>query len=237
MTGSADVRNDGFTLKREALASGLLAKLLSVVLPADERLRERHFPHALRNVLWDRCELARTLTYVGVDDIASEVLGRSAFAINAIYFDKTSRANWKVPCHQDLVMPVDAKVDEPGFTGWTVKAGVPHVEAPTGVLAGLAALRIHFDDCPAANGSLSVLPGSHHRGKLRDADLAILDRESFVDCEALVGDVFIMKPLLVHRSSAALDPQHRRVLHVVYATEEPGLAIRWKRSAQPGVAD
>ena len=112
-----------------------------------------------------------------------------------------------------------------------VKAGVPHVEPPTEVLAGLVALRIHFDDCPAASGSLSVLPGSHRAGKLRDADLVALDRASFVDCEAGVGDVLIMKPLLVHRSSPALDPKHRRVLHVVYAKEEPGSAIRWKRSA------
>jgi hypothetical protein len=231
MAGNADVKDNGFTLKREALSSRPLAKLLRVVLPADQWSTERPLPHALRNVLWDRRELAGTLNSLGVDDIASEVLGKPAFAINAIYFDKTSRANWKVPCHQDLVMPVEAKIDEPGFAGWTVKAGVPHVEPPTDVLAGLAALRIHFDDCPAANGSLSVLPGSHHRGKLCDADLVALDRESFVDCEVLMGDVFVMRPLLVHRSSRALDPQHRRVLHVVYATEEPGSAIRWKRTA------
>jgi hypothetical protein len=231
MPGDREVENRGFALRRQAVSSRRLPQLLSLVLPGDEWSSPRRQPHALRNVLWDRRELAGALTHLGVDDIASEVLGRPAFAINAIYFDKTIRANWKVPCHQDLVMPVEAQVDEPGFAGWTVKAGVPHVEPPTDVLAGLAALRIHFDDCPAANGSLSVLPGSHHRGKLRDAELVALDHGAFVDCEALLSDVFVMKPLLVHRSSAALDPQHRRVLHVVYATEEPGSAIRWKRSA------
>ncbi len=231
MTGDREVQDRGFALRRKALSSSRLAELLNVVLPGDERSADRPAPHALRNVLWDRGEVARALTRLGVDDIAAEVLGGSAFAINAIYFDKTGGANWKVPCHQDLIMPVEAKVDEPGFAGWTMKAGVPHVEPPTEVLASLAAVRIHFDDCPAANGSLSVLPGSHCRGKLRDADLVALDRESFVDCEAMMGDVLVMKPLLVHRSAAALDPQHRRVLHVVYATEEPGSAIRWKRSA------
>jgi hypothetical protein len=231
MTEDREVADRGFALRRRALSSIQLAELLRLILPADEWSSQRPLPHALRNVLWDRRELAATLTSLGVDDIASEALGRPAFAINAIYFDKTSRANWKVPSHQDLVMPAEARVDEPGFTGWTVKAGVPHVEPPTDVLAGLVALRIHFDDCPAANGSLSVIPGSHHLGKLRDAEHAALDRGEFVDCEALSGDVFVMKPLLVHRSSAALDPQHRRVLHVVYAAEEPGSAIRWRRSA------
>src|SRR5256885_1123657 len=141
MTGDREVEDTGFALRRQALSSSRLAELLSLVLPGDEWPSQRPLPHALRNVLWDRGELAGTLTCLGVDDIASEGLGRPAFAINAIYFDKTSRANWKVPCHQDLIMPVEAQADEAGFAGWTVKAGVPHVEPPTDVLAGLAAER------------------------------------------------------------------------------------------------
>ena len=231
MAGNREVEEQGFALRRSALLPTQLARLLNVVLPAKPGTGDRPAPHALRNVLWDRRNLAATLRGVGADDIATEVLGAKAFAINAIYFDKTSAANWKVPSHQDLMMPVQTECHEPKFAGWTMKAGVLHVEPPAEVLAKLVALRIHFDDCPAANGSLAVLPGSHQRGKLRDSDLMALERDAFVNCEALRGDVLVMKPLLVHRSSGSLDPQHRRVLHVVYATEAPGAAIRWKRSA------
>jgi hypothetical protein len=77
MAGNADVKDNGFTLKREALSSRPLAKLLSVVLPADQWSSERPLPHALRNVLWDRRDLAKTLHSLGVDDVASEVLGKA----------------------------------------------------------------------------------------------------------------------------------------------------------------
>jgi hypothetical protein len=231
MAGNREIEEQGFAFRRGALLPAQLARLLTAVLPAKPGTVDGPPPHALRNLLWDRRDLAPTLGGLGADDIATEVLGAAAFAINALFFDKTGGANWKVPSHQDLMMPVQAQCHEPGFVGWTTKAGVPHVEPPAEVLANLVALRIHFDDCAAANGSLTVLPGSHQRGKLRDADLMALDREAFVDCEAMRGDVLLMKPLLVHRSSPSLDPQHRRVLHVVYATEEPGAAIRWKRSA------
>src|SRR4051812_37058865 len=115
MTGDREVQDRGFALRRHAVSSNLLAELLRVVVSGQESSADRPAAHALRNVLWDRDGVASALTRLGVDAIATGVLGGPAFAINAIYFDKTSGANWKVPCHQDLVMPVDTKVDEPGF--------------------------------------------------------------------------------------------------------------------------
>ena len=131
-------------------------------------------------------------------------------------------------------MPVDAEVpSEPGFSGWTTKAGTIHAEPPVEVLAGLVALRIHFDDAPADNGALAVVLGSHLGGKLRDADLAALRPDQFVQVEVAAGDVLLIKPLIVHRSSPAVSPSHRRVLHVVYASREPGRELRWKRLLGP----
>lgn len=186
-------------------------------------------PYAARNLLWTQPALAPTLRRLGVDALASEALAAEAFPINALFFDKPPAANWKVPAHQDLMMPVAAEVvSEPGFTGWTTKAGVPHVEPPVEVLAALVALRIHLDGATVDNGALAVVPGSHRR-KLRDADLAALSVEQFVACPAAAGDVLLIKPLIVHRSSPAVSPSHRRVLHVVYASAEPGRELRWRR--------
>jgi hypothetical protein len=187
----------------------------------------------VRNVLWDRPELRAALAATGLDALASEALGRPAVAINVTAFDKTPEANWKVPGHQDLMMPVESRHDEPGFEGWSMKAGILYVEPPVEVLGKLVALRVHLDDCPATNGALAVVPGSHRRGKLRDAELTALAPDSFVICAAAAGDVLFMKPLLVHRSSAAETPNRRRVLHVVYAADDPGKKLRWRTSLIP----
>jgi hypothetical protein len=223
-----DLDTSGFVLRRGVLGAGHVRTLMELVCPGSGASPPS--PHAVRNLLWDQAALAPTLQRIGVDALAAEALGAAPFAINVIYFDKTPAANWKVPAHQDLMMPVQRQVEEePGFTGWTSKAGVVHVEPPLAVLTTLIALRIHLDDCAAGNGALALLPGSHRRGKLGDAELAALPRDDFTVCEAAAGDVLLMRPLIVHRSSPAAVPSHRRVLHVVYASEEPGRQVRWRR--------
>jgi hypothetical protein len=211
----------GYAIRKDVLAGERLSLFLALS-PCGS--------HAARNLLWERAEVAAALSESGVDAIAGEALGGPAFPINALFLDKTADANWKVPGHQDLMMPVEREVPTPGFSGWSTKAGVVHVEPPADVLEKLVAVRIHLDPCPASNGALAVVPGSHRRGKLRDKELAGIAPEEFVVCEADAGDLLLMKPLLVHRSSPAVAPGHRRVLHVVFASEEPGDALRWKRS-------
>jgi hypothetical protein len=225
VTVREEIEDRGFAVRAGLIDAGGAAELLAAAgLEPDS-------PHAARNLLWTRPALAPALRRLGLDALACEALGAEAFLINALFFDKPPEANWKVPAHQDLMMPVAAEVArEPGFTGWTSKAGVPHVEPPVDVLAALVALRIHFDHATADNGALAVVPGSHLRGKLRDADLAALHPEQFIACEAATGDVLLIKPLVVHRSSPAVSPSHRRVLHVVYASGEPGRELRWKRA-------
>jgi hypothetical protein len=44
-----------------------------------------------------------------------------------LYFNKTERANWGVPWHQDKTIAVREKIELPGFTAWSVKQGVIHV--------------------------------------------------------------------------------------------------------------
>ncbi len=190
----------------------------------------RGAPFAARHVLWERPEIARLLAIHGVDRLASEGMGEPAFPVDATLLDKNPAANWKVPRHQDLSLPVANKADAPGFTHWTTRLGVDYAEPPEHVLAELATLRIHLDDCPAENGALAVVSGSHTQGKIPDAVVEQMTAESFVVCAAERGDVLLMKPLIVHRSSASTRAVHRRVLQVVYATREPAESIRWRRA-------
>ncbi len=98
--------------------------------------------------------------------LVSAVLGKEAFLVQSIFFDKSRESNWKVPWHQDQTIPVKAHIPVPGFGGWSVKSSIPHVQAPANVLEEMLILRLHLDECNEENGALRVLPGSHLAGKL-----------------------------------------------------------------------
>jgi ectoine hydroxylase-related dioxygenase (phytanoyl-CoA dioxygenase family) len=156
--------------------------------------------------------LVPLLAGLGIDDIAQSALDVTAEAVDATFFDKNAGTNWKVPSHQDVIMPaVVAPAGSPTF----MRFGATYVDSPEQVLRSLVAIRIHFDDCSPENGALAVVPGSHHR-RADATDLAALGPDAFVVCPCRAGDLLIMRPLLVHRSSPATQPNHRRVLHVVY---------------------
>jgi Phytanoyl-CoA dioxygenase (PhyH) len=160
--------------------------------------------------------------------IASRVLGAATFPVRAIYFDKTATANWKVAWHQDLTIAVRARIDRDGFGPWSVKDGVTHVQPPVGVLERMVAIRLHLDDCTPSNGPLRVIPGSHTSGRLSAADIAtIRARTAEHLCVADAGDVLALRPLLLHASSPATEPGHRRVLHIDYACEPLPAGLEW----------
>jgi len=160
--------------------------------------------------------------------VATSVLGAAAFPVRAIYFDKNASANWKVAWHQDLTIAVRARVDRDGFGPWSVKAGVPHVQPPVGVLKRMVSVRLHLDDCTASNGPLRVIPRSHTSGRLSPSDIAAtLARAAEHVCTARAGDLLVFRPLLLHSSSAAAEPGHRRVLHIEYAYEPLPGGLEW----------
>ena len=98
------------------------------------------------------------------------------------------------------------------------KGGVPHVRPPIAVLKAMLTLRVHLDDCDATQGPLRVLPGSHTRGRLDAGEIrGWLDRVPPVTCLVPRGGVLLMRPLILHASSPATDPRHRRVVHLEYA--------------------
>jgi len=156
------------------------------------------------------------------------VLGRDARAVKGILFDKTEGANWKVPWHQDVTITVSAKVEVDGYGPWSMKAGVLHVQPPSSVLERMISLRIHLDDCPEENGALRVIAGSHKTGKLDErAVQRIAGEGSAVVCAMQRGGLLMMRPLLIHASSASIIPGHRRVIHLDYAAAELTEGMNW----------
>jgi ectoine hydroxylase-related dioxygenase (phytanoyl-CoA dioxygenase family) len=90
-------------------------------------------------------------------------------------------------------------------------------------------LRLHLDYCDAANGALRVLPESHRCGKLSPSRIQELRSDiAEVVCAVPRGGAMLMRPLLLHASSPAERPHHRRVLHFEYAAEPLPGGLKWQ---------
>ncbi len=228
MSLSTELESVGFAVERSAIRPEGLARLLELCVANSEAITVRHRsgePFAVRGLLWSCPELARALLDLGPTALATSVLGKPAFPVDATFFDKQARANWTVPAHQDRVLPVsDASLDAHH------RHGLSYAEPRAEILAQLLAIRIHFDACDADSGALSLAPASHHRGVIADEQIASFSLAEFRVCAAASGDLLLMRPLVLHRSSPTQAVGQRRVLHVVYATEQPGSGLTWRET-------
>lgn len=161
--------------------------------------------------------------------LVEPLLGASARPVRGIFFDKTPGANWKVAWHQDLSIAVRRRAeDAPGYGPWSAKAGVVHVQPPRAVLEQMLTVRLHLDDCDDANGPLKVIPGSHAHGVLAPAALErLVDAGSVTACVVRAGGAVVMRPLILHASSPATSPRHRRVVHLEFAAGERPGGVEW----------
>ena len=160
--------------------------------------------------------------------VMQEILGGGAKPVRAILFDKQPGANWHLGYHQDRVIAVKEKVDAEAFAGWSVKEGVPHVLPPALILEQMLTIRLHLDDCTPENAPLRVSPGTHRFGILDKADVPALVRmHGEVVCICRAGDALLMRPLILHASSAAESPQHRRVIHIEFTGAELPNDLAW----------
>lgn len=153
-------------------------------------------------------------------------------AVQCTYFEKSVDRNWLVPIHQDLSIPVAARVDHPALRGWSDKEGSLFVQPPAGLLEQLVALRVHLDPCGDDDGPLRFLPGSHQQGRLT-AQEAHEQRQAgpLTSCAMERGDVLAMRPLTLHASSRATGSSRRRVLHFVFGPPDLPHGLTWPHTA------
>ncbi|MGC1303555.1 MAG: phytanoyl-CoA dioxygenase family protein [Caulobacteraceae bacterium] len=222
MTYSVD--RDGFSLVEGLLNEAEVEPLLCV---AEQDLASWDRRGGVRNLL-DHSGMRELAESPTIRKIVESVLGPDAQVVRGILFDKTEEANWKVPWHQDVTIAVDRRIEAEGFGPWSVKAGVLHVQPPASVLQQMISVRLHLDDCPAENGVLRVIAGSHRNGRLSERFIQEMAETSpSVVCAMRRGGALIMRPLLLHTSSASSVPGHRRVLHFDYAAAELPAGMNW----------
>lgn len=151
-------------------------------------------------------------------------------AVQCTFFEKSASRNWLVPVHQDLSIPVAARVEHAGLGGWSEKEGALYVQPPIELLQQLVAVRLHIDTCGAEDGPLRVVPGSHLLGRM-EAQAAAAARQARAEhiCTAGQGSAMAMRPLLLHASSKSTGSSRRRVLHFLFGPRILPFGLQWQR--------
>lgn len=164
-------------------------------------------------------------------DLVRPHTGGEPRPMRAIWFNKSTEANWLVAWHQDLAIAVRQRMETPGFEAWSVKEGVPHVQPPAAVLERMLTVRIHLDNADGENGALRVVAGTHLLGRLSAEQIVSLRaKRGETLCAAAAGDALLMRPLLLHASGRSTNERPRRVLHLEYAGEELSGGLEWRES-------
>jgi ectoine hydroxylase-related dioxygenase (phytanoyl-CoA dioxygenase family) len=232
---AAAFRSQGYFICDGVISSRDVDQLRQAVasLPDCQEVRRKRSVYGVRNLL-EICPAVRRLAAEPrVRRFVTPVLGESAYAVRAIFFDKVPDANWRLFWHQDNVIAVKGRRDVPGFVGWSQKAGVWQVQPPAEILAGMVAVRVHLDDCGATNGPLRVLPGSHLYGWLDEELDEWKRRVAEVICTVRCGGVVTICPLILHASAAAEAVGHRRVIHIEYAAADLPAGLEWNNCVRP----
>ena len=148
------------------------------------------------------------------------------FIVKSVYFDKPPGANWFVNWHQDKIIFVKQKIESYGFRNWTERDDEWGVQPTAEFLGDMITLRIHLDDADETNGALRVIPHSHSMESLRPAAISFSENEGNI-VSVKAGDVMLMKPLLLHRSSRATSDKPRRVIHIEMCGLELPDGLEW----------
>lgn len=226
-----DLNQYGFALWPNAIRTEELQTLREAcsdnVVPDASAHRSNQL-YARRNLLADVPAVHALSQCESLRKIVQLVLGSEFSVVRALLFDKVPEANWHVGWHQDLMVPLAERHEMPDYSAWSVKAGVVHAKPPRNVLEQMVTLRVHLDDCHETNGPLRLIAGSHARGELRPEEVrSAIEIETETICIASAGDVLAMRPLILHASSPAMEPSHRRVVHLEYALPCLPESLRW----------
>lgn len=214
----------GFELVKQYISPKIVQTLIDEITNSNE-LKS---PHGIRNAEKKFECIAELAHSENILAKARSILGGEPQLVRAIFFDKNPEKNWLVSWHQDKTVSVNKKHHIDGWGPWSLKDNTHHVQPSESVLNNMVTFRIHLDDSNADNGCLKVIPNSHTSGVLTQLEIDCLVKNAiFVECEANSGDMLIMRPLILHASSKAKLPKHRRVIHLEFSSYDLPNDVYW----------
>jgi hypothetical protein len=221
MNPAAQIRRDGAAHIKAGSSAATLREIEKAAAgPANARAGSR---------LAGNRALAALLAPEGpIGRFAAEQLGSPARPVRAVMFNKTAALNWSLGWHQDRTIAVRERIETPGFSNWTTKAGIQHVEPPFALIERMLTLRLHLDPVDSDNAPLLIAPGSHRSGLIREAEIdRIVGEAGAVRCLAGRGDIWLYATPILHASKAAARPRRRRVLQVDYSGDSLPAPLCW----------
>ena len=94
---------EGYFIREGVLSDGEVDGLRTALalIPDGEEVRRRRGVYGVRNLLEICPEVRELARHENMRQFVTPVLGESAFAVRAIYFDKVPGSNWSLFWHQD----------------------------------------------------------------------------------------------------------------------------------------
>jgi ectoine hydroxylase-related dioxygenase (phytanoyl-CoA dioxygenase family) len=223
-----EYRNDGYYLVKGAFSTEQVAALKEELAVFEGKINN----YGVRSLMSKVPYIKHMASSPPLIDIAKDILGENTRPVRSVYFDKIPDANWNVAWHQDTTIALKSRHEINGFGPWSEKQGVIHTEPPEEFLQNTLTLRIHLDKANTESGVLRVIPGTHKNGRVHANEiLKIVERTKVIECDANEGDVLLMNPLLFHSSRKAVNPTHRRIIHIEYSGMQLPEPLEWYECA------
>ena len=216
--------NDGVEIWKALLPANVIELVKSDIDLESAKLKK----YGVRNLEKRFSSIAMLVRDNELVSMAKNLLGGDVSLVRALFFDKTPEKNWFVTWHQDKTVTLNKQTDLEGWGPRSIKDGVYHVQPPVAVLNRMITFRLHLDSSDEENGCLKVIPGTHRYGILKQTEIdELVERKAMVPCIVDAGDAVIMRPHILHSSSKATQPSHRRVVHIEYSSYALPIGTSW----------
>ena len=223
MTSAGSIERDGF-----AISAGVLDEKSRLDLIRDLEQHLVTSPAGVRALASKVPSIAALAGSTAVRSLVTPALGPEPKLVRSILFNKSSAANWQVAWHQDLAIAVKYQRDIEGYSSWSVKEGILHVQPPVQVLEQMLTVRLHLDAADGTNGALWVSPGSHRSGRLLASEAASTAEQNGKHlCTVQAGDALLFRPLILHASRKATSAKPRRIVHLEFAAASLLMPLTW----------
>ncbi|HMN46268.1 MAG TPA: phytanoyl-CoA dioxygenase family protein [Povalibacter sp.] len=224
---SIDIERNGFSIVKGILDEESRQELIRDI----ERCLVES-PAGVRGLVAKVPSVARLAASAAVRSLVASELGSEPKLVRSILFNKSADANWQVAWHQDLAIAVTGQGEIEGYSSWSVKEGILHVQPPVHVLEQMLTVRLHLDPADDTNGALWVSPGSHRFGRLRASEAARTAEQNGKHlCVVQAGDALLFRPLILHASRKATSTTPRRVIHLEFSATPLPPPLLWAEAA------
>ncbi|OOG63909.1 hypothetical protein B0E46_08185 [Rhodanobacter sp. B04] len=213
----------GFAILPSVISEAECDRLVSAVEGADKAIA------GSRRLLGVE-SLAHAAESIRSHPVISQFLAARSRAVQCTLFSKGLMTNWSVSPHQDLCIPVQQRVETPGWSGWSVKEGITFVQPPVHILEQLVAVRLQLDTHSSETGPLEVVPGTHLLGRLGNAEILEHASRGKYRCVVPRCGAVVMRPLIVHSSGKSVMDRRRRILHFLFGPPLP-IGLGWAEMA------